>query len=61
MAAPKIYWTLTDEAPALVDKPRLREWSRLAASPCGRFTCAEWWRNGSNARDSLDLELSTGD
>lgn len=49
-----------DAVAAPIERPVRREWSRLSASPCGRFTNAEWWYNGSNYDfGDTDLEFES--
>jgi len=38
------------------EKPLRREMYGLFRSPCGRFTLASWWQNGSNAPEGASFE-----
>ena len=39
------------------EKPLRREMYGLFRSPCGRFTLAGWWQNGSNAPEGASFEF----
>lgn len=51
-------YTQVDAAPLPREKSLRREMAGLYKSPCGRFTLASWWQNGSNAPDGASFEFA---
>ena len=49
-------YSRNDAVTPACEKPLRREMYGLFRSPCGRFTLASWWQNGSNAPEGASFE-----
>ena len=50
-------YSRNDAVTPACEKPLRREMYGLFRSPCGRFTLASWWQNGSNAPEGASFEF----